>query len=155
MDNVSTAIRELREENRFFHLFSQEELAVLAPLFGVVGYPARAQVFAEGEPTMVPFFLVLSGALEINKKTDFGRPFVLARVTRGALMGQVSLNPSSRVAPVTAVTLETTELLMMSSDRVAELLERHPAIGVKILKEIVRVQNIRMLEMVERMTASL
>jgi len=155
MDNVSTAIRQLREENRFFHLFGQDELAVLAPLFGVVEYPTRGVVFAEGEPTMVPLFLVLTGALEINKKTDFGRPFVLAKVTRGALMGQVSLSRTPRVAPVTAVTLDATELLMMSADRVVELLEKHPAIGIKILKEIIRVQNVRMLELVDRMTASL
>jgi len=155
MDNVSVAILQLREENRFFHLFSQEELGVLAPLFGVVEYPARSAVFAEGEPTMVPLFLVLTGALEINKKTDFGRPFVLAKVTRGALMGQVTLNAAPRVAPVTAVTLEATELLMMSADRVADLLENYPAIGIKILKEIIRVQNVRMLELVDRMTASL
>lgn len=155
MDDVSNAIRELKEENRFFHLFSQEELAILFPLFGVVHYPAKAVVFAEGEPTMVPLFVVLKGSLEISKKTDFGRPFVLAKLTRGALMGQVSLLPTSRVAPVSAVTREETELLMMSADRVAELLEKHPGVGVKILKEIIRVQNIRMLDMVDRMTASL
>jgi len=155
MDDISIAIRQLREEGRFFQLFSQEELALLFPFFGVVHYPAKAVVFAEGEPTMVPFFVVVEGALEISKKTDFGRPFVLAKITRGALMGQVSLNATPRVAPITAVALKETEVLMMSADRVAELLEKHPTIGIKILKEIIRVQNIRMLDMVDRMTASL
>ena len=155
MDEISNAIRQLKEEGRFFQLFSQEELALLFPYFGLVHYAAKAVIFAENEPTMVPLFVVVKGALEVNKKTDFGRPFVLAKITRGALMGQVSLNSSPRVAPITAVALEDTELLMMSADRITELLERHPVIGIKILKEIIRVQNIRMLEMAERMTSSL
>lgn len=155
MDDVSNAIKQLRDEKRFFHLFSQEELALLFPLFGMVHYPAKATIFSEDELANVPFFVVFHGSLEINKKTDFGRPYVLARITRGALMGQISFTVSQNRASVSAVTIEDTDLLMMSADRVAAVLEKHPSIGVKLLREIIRVQNIRMSELATRMTTTL
>jgi len=155
MDDVSRAINELKEERRFFHLFTHEELALLFPLFGMVHYATKTTIFEEEKPSSIPLFVVYSGSLEIYKKTDFGRPYVLARVTRGALMGQISLTISDNIASVSAVTIEDTNLLMMSADRVSALLEKHPAIGVKILKEIIRVQNIRMNDLVSRMAATL
>jgi CRP-like cAMP-binding protein len=155
MDDVSIAIKQLRDERRFFHLFSHEELALLFPLFGMVNYPEKSTIIEEGESTALPFFVVISGALEITKKTDFGRPFVLAHITRGAIMGQVSLVPSDNKAVISAVTNDGVDLLMMSADRVTEVLDKHPTIGIKILKEIVRVQNIRMTDLVSRMAATL
>jgi CRP-like cAMP-binding protein len=155
MDDVSIAIKQLREERRFFHLFTQEELALLFPLFGKVHYAAKSTIFSEDETANVPFFVVYNGALEIYKKTDFGRPYVLARVKRGALMGQISLTVSDNKASVSAATIEVTELLMMSADRVSEVLEKHPSIGIKMLKEIIRVQNIRMSDLVSRMASTL
>lgn len=155
MDDVSTAIKQLRDEKRFFHLFSQEELALLFPLFGMVHYPAKTTVFSEDELVNVPFFVIFQGSLEINKKTDFGRPYVLARITRGSLMGQISFTVSQNRATVSAVTIEDTDLLMMSADRVVAVLEKHPSIGVKLLREIIRVQNIRMSELATRMTTTL
>ena len=155
MDDVSRAIKQLQDEKRFFHLFSQEELALLFPLFGMVHYPTKATIFSEDDNSNGPFFVVFNGSLEINKKTDFGRPFVLARITRGALMGQISFTVSANRAAVSAVTLDATDLLMMSADRVKAVLEKHPTIGVKLLREIIRVQNIRMTELVSRMASTL
>jgi CRP-like cAMP-binding protein len=155
MDDVSIAIKQLRDERRFFHLFTQEELALLFPLFGMVHYAAKSTIFEEEESVALPFFVVFTGALEITKKTDFGRPFVLAHITRGALMGQVSLAPSDNKAVISAVTNEGTDLLMMSAGLVSEVLEKHPTIGIKILKEIIRVQNIRMTELVSRLAGTL
>lgn len=155
MDEVSQAIKQLRDEKRFFHLFSQEELALLFPLFGIVHYAAKSTVFAEEDTTNIPFFVVYNGALEINKKTDFGRPFVLARISRGSLMGQIAFTVSRNRATVSAITLEETDLLMMSADLVVAVLDKHPTIGIKLLREIIRVQNIRMADLVTRMIATL
>jgi hypothetical protein len=70
-------------------------------------------------------------------------------------MGQVSLAPSDNKAVISAVTNDGVDLLMMSADRVTEVLDKHPTIGIKILKEIVRVQNIRLTDLVSRMAATL
>ena len=70
-------------------------------------------------------------------------------------MGQISFTVTENRAAVSAVTLEDTDLLMMSADRVAAVLDKHPSIGVKLLREIIRVQNIRMSDLVTRMLTSL
>lgn len=155
MDDVSNAIKQLSNEQRFFHLFSQEELALLFPLFGMVNYPKKALVFGEGDSANIPFFVVYNGSLEVRKSTDFGRPFVLARINRGALMGQLSFAPGNARASVSAITLEETDLLILSADRIARLFNEHPEVGVKLLKEVIRVQNIRMNQLVYRLTSAL
>jgi hypothetical protein len=53
------------------------------------------------------------------------------------------------------VALKNSEFLQASAEEIAGLIERHPAIGIKILAEIVRIQDIRLEELLERFTATL
>jgi CRP-like cAMP-binding protein len=153
MEKLTAIIAALREEKRFFHLFDEEELNVLAPLFLLSRYQPGETLIEEGDPAGGPFAIVLSGSLEVKKKTEFDRPIVIAKVGRGALLGYSSIYPSSRTFPITAVTMEKTEILYMPPERLAHLLSERPAIGVKILKEVIRVQDTRLQELLARFTA--
>ncbi len=155
MPKVSQAIDELRRENRFFHLFTAAELAVLQPLFHLTRCLRGETLIEEGDPAGGPFAIVLSGALEIKKQTDFGSQVVLAKVTRGALLGHSSIYLRNRPSPITAAARENTEILYLPQENLAALLENHPAIGVKILQEVIRVQDIRLQELVERFAGTL
>ena len=155
MPKVSQAIDGLRRENRFFHLFTAAELEVLQPLFHLTRNHSGETLIEEGDPTGGPFAIVLSGALEIKKQTDFGSQVVLAKVTRGALLGHSSVFLRNRPSPITAVARENTEILYLPPEQLAALLESHPAIGVKILQEVIRVQDIRLQELVERFAGTL
>ena len=155
MPTVSQAIAELRQENRFFHLFSDAELAALEPLFELTRCRQGEILISEGDPAGGPFSIILSGTLEIKKLTEFGRFVVLAKVTRGAIQGYSSIYLRNRPLPITAVALEETELLSLPREKLAALLENHPALSVKILREVVRVQDIRLQELAARFAATL
>ena len=155
MPSVSQAIAELRQENRFFHLFGDAELAALEPLFELTRCRQGEILISEGNPAGGPFSIILAGALEVKKQTEFGRFLVLAKVTRGALLGYSSVYQSSRPFPITAVALEDTAFLALPQERMAALLETHPAIGIKILREVIRVQDVRLQELVARFAATL
>ncbi len=155
MPKVKQAIDELRRENRFFHLFTDAELEVLQPLFQLTRCPRGETLIEEGDPAGGPFAIVLSGALEVKKETEFGHQVVLAKTIRGALLGYASIYLSNRPLPITAVALEDTESLSMPPEQLAALLENHPVIGVKILKEVIRVQDIRLQELLVRFAGTL
>ena len=155
MPTVSQAISELRRENRFFHLFSDAELEVLRPLFQLTRCRQGETLISEGDAEGGPFSIVLSGSLEIKKLTEFGRYVVLAKVTRGALQGYSSVYHRSRPFPITAVVMEGTELLSLPKEKLDALLDNHPAIGIKILREVIRVQDVRLQELVVRFAATL
>lgn len=155
MPNVSQAIDELRREHRLFHLFNETELAMLHPLFHLIRSRCGEILIAEGNPAGGPFSIVLSGALEVKKQTEFGRHVVLAKVTRGAILGYSSIYPNTRPFPITAVAMEDTEILALAPEKLKTLLEEYPAIGVKILREVIRVQDIRLQELVGRFAATL
>jgi CRP-like cAMP-binding protein len=153
MEKLTDIVTSLREENRFFHLFDEVELKILVPLFLLARYQSGETLIEEGDPAGGPFAIVLSGSLEVKKKTEFDRPIVIAKVGRGALLGYASIYQSSRPFPITAVTMEKTEILYLPPTRLVELLDQHPAIGVKILKEVIRVQDTRLQELLARFTA--
>ena len=155
MPKISQAIDELRREKRFFHLFTEAELAVLQPLFHLTRCLRGENLIEEGDSAGGPFAIVLSGVLEIKKQTDFGSQVVLAKITRGALLGHSSVHLRSRPFPITAVAREETEILYLPPEQLAALFENHPAISVKILQEIIRVQDIRLQELVERFAGTL
>lgn len=155
MDNVSRNIEQLRRDKRFFHLFSEAELEVLSPLFHLTRCRAGEVLIEEGNPVGGPLAIVVGGALEIKKRTDFGGALVLAKVSRGALLGYSSIYPSNRPFPITAVALEETDILFMQPDQVARIMEQYPTIAVKMLREVIRVQDIRLQELLARFTATL
>jgi CRP-like cAMP-binding protein len=153
METLNKLIASLREENRFFHLFDDEELAVLIPLFNLALFQPGQILIEEGDPAGGPFSIVLSGSLEVKKKAEFGSPIVLAKVGRGALLGYSSILQSSRPFPITAVAMEKTQILYVPPPRFVGFLDQYPAIGVKILKEIIRVQDARLEDLLARFTA--
>jgi CRP-like cAMP-binding protein len=152
---VRDSIASMREENWFFHLFNQGELEILIPLFHLAHCSPGKTLVEEGAPAGGPFSIIISGSLEVKKKTDFGGSVILARITRGALLGYSSVYNRTRPFPIAVVALENSEFLQASAEEIAGLIERHPAIGIKILAEIVRIQDIRLEELLERFTATL
>jgi CRP-like cAMP-binding protein len=139
-----------REEIPFSFL-NEEDFGKIACFFESVTYPAHAVIFREGDPAEFIGF-VLAGKLEVKKQTEFkGNQLIIAILTKGALVGELSIfDEHARSATVEAV--EETSLLILRNDAFDRLLRENPEIGIKLLKGFIRILSLRLRKTTERLT---
>lgn len=151
--DVKSVLPGLKAEVRLFRILDKEEFGVLAPYFDLQAYPAGTTVIREGDAGD-RVGVVVSGKLETKKQTKFGNhAIVLAQITRGALVAQGSIFDPDQPYPVTIEALEDTHIISISAADLEEILEKHPALGVKLLREVIRVLVIRWQELIQRFSS--
>lgn len=91
-------------------------------------------IFREAEPgdTM---FIVLSGQVEILKRTTRGANRQLALLNQGDIFGEMSLL-DTLPRSASAVAKERTEVLAIQEDGFEKLLARNPQFGIKLMKSL-------------------
>jgi len=115
-------------------LFSQlerEGLRALVEAFEMITVPADEPVIIEGEEG-AEAYIVARGELEVRKSAGDGEPpIVLARLTNGALFGEMALlSRAPRAASVVAC--RPSILLVAKRDALEEVAERRPDVGVEL-----------------------
>ena len=115
-------------------------LARIVDVTRVIGVPAGALVFAEGEPAR-SMYIVREGELEICKRARNGAEFCLAVLQRGDCVGEMSLidiQPRS----ATARALADATLCVLDQQAIAKLyqtdLEVYTLLVLNIAREISR-----------------
>ena len=117
-----------------FSVFTQQEHAVLFDYCHVKTYYEHETVFTCGDYNE-EVCLVLKGKLRLvaNREANSGSaPLEIAYLTQGDFLGENCLSHS--VFRLSGTAVEFTELLCISKGRLKNLLDEHPAIGVKILR---------------------
>ena len=117
-----------------FSVFTQQEHAVLFDYCHVKTYYEHETVFTCGDYNE-EVCLVLKGKLRLvaNREANSGSaPLEIAYLTQGDFLGENCLSHS--VFRLSGTAVEFTELLCISKGRLKNLLDEHPAIGVKILQ---------------------
>ncbi len=134
-----------------FKFLSEEEISTLCPYTTLQTWPAEAVIMKEGEPGDFMGFL-LSGKLSVRKETSFpGKEVLMAILEKGSLVGEASIvNPSHRNA--TVVALEKSDLLILTFENMAKLIEANPSLAVKLLQRIIHVVSLRFSKTVERLS---
>jgi CRP-like cAMP-binding protein len=147
---VKELIRDLREE-LIFSLLDDEDIEKIAPYFELKTYPSGEVVFKEKDPGDF-VGCVISGKLEVKKQTEFkGNQVIIALLTKGALVGELSIfDRHSRSATVEAV--EKTTMLILRNDAIEALMQEHPHTGIKLLRGLLRILSIRLRKATERLT---
>lgn len=151
--DVQKVMPELRDEVGMFRILDDEEFGHLVPFFELQCYPAGTTLIREGE-TGDRVGIVVSGKLETKKQTKFGNhAIVLAQITRGALVAQGSIFEPEKPHPITIEALEDTTVVSINSASLEEILQKHPVLGVKLLREVIRVLVIRWQELIQRFSS--
>lgn len=149
-DELKKIINDLKDKLQVFQLLTDQELDTVIPYFERVKYKSGTTLFKEGEPGDY-FGIVLSGKLEVKKETEFkDKSIVLALLGKGSFTGELSML-DGQVRSAAVVALEDSELFILKRDTLDAFMEKHPYIGIKILKGIVRTMSIRLRRSVERM----
>jgi CRP-like cAMP-binding protein len=108
-----------------------EHLSKIAALAEVRSYPGRAVVVNQGEPARA-LFAIGRGRLKVASSGPDGRDTVLGIMAEGEVFGEVALlDGGARSATCTAI--EPCELLVIDRAQFLDLLEKSPAIAVKLL----------------------
>ena len=147
---IKDHLNELREEI-IFSLLDDEDIEKVTPFFQLIEYPEKTVVFREGDPGDFVGF-VIAGKVEVKKQTEFkGNQLIIALLTKGAMVGELSIfDNRKRSATVEAV--EDTTLLLLRHDSLEALIQEFPYTGVKILKGLIRILSLRLRKATERLT---
>lgn len=98
---------------------------------------------------------IISGRLEIGKKTEYGeKQVILAIYGEGSMIGESSVIDELPIS-VTAIALEDTTLGILSRENLNKLLDSNPTVGLKFLKGMYLTVTIRLRKSFERLASIL
>lgn len=99
-------------------------------------------LFREGDKGDYVCFIV-DGELAVMKEAAEGKHVVIARLSRGRTIGEMSIiDHTPRSATVKAQSSST--LVILTEKGLETILEKHPKIGIKILKGLARLLSMNM-----------
>jgi CRP/FNR family cyclic AMP-dependent transcriptional regulator len=106
-------------------------------------------VFAEGDVGDA-LYLILSGRVEIEKKDKKGHAASLAKLSDGAVVGEMSLIAGSTKRSATAKATSEVTLLRISADRFQKLVKSDHLAALKVVRNMAQVMSRRLLAMDEK-----
>lgn len=119
-----------------FSSLGAEHIALLSQRMEKRRRQAQTILFRENDPGD-SFFVVLSGAVKIFKKSKEGEEKILAIFNAGDSFGELSLI-DGKPRSATAQTLEDTELVVISRPHFLEMLQTHFDLSLGIMTELVQ-----------------
>ncbi|MFA6010814.1 MAG: cyclic nucleotide-binding domain-containing protein [Desulfobacteraceae bacterium] len=125
-----------------FDELSPIELSLTADYMNFFDLEQGKTLFKEGDIGDYICFVV-EGAVDVLKMSGSGKRAVIATLTRGSTIGEMSIIDNiSRSATVRA--RKDSTLVILSRKGFNAILESHPKIGIKILKGVARLLSLNM-----------
>lgn len=137
----SNRIRNILKEIHFFEEFTNEELDFFSKQLSLRSVPKNTTLFQEGEVGDYLFFIV-EGSVEIRLGSASAKN-IIATLGYGQCVGQMALiDDYPRSATVTA--MEPSELLLITKNKMDNMIKEYPALGIKIFKGLAKNLSIRL-----------
>ena len=150
--NVRDIMIQLKNESGFFRILTEEEINQTSSYFKISEYPAGSVASKPDEPLDL-MGIVISGEVIFEEKTEMeGRWIVQARLTRGSILAHPSMF-GVKPPPVRVLISKDSVFLVIDKLTFDSFLKKHPEIGVKFLKEMIRVLYIRLRNYAVRFTS--
>ncbi len=146
---LSKEMSDSEEETRSFLInlpifssFNVDELSIFARHMSFVHLRRGEYLFVEGDQGTFMGFVV-SGILEVQKKSETGESITLARLTKGSSIGEMALiDKSPRSA--TVIARQATTMVTLTDKGFDLLAENHPPLGIKVIQKIARLLSLNM-----------
>ena len=141
--------RDTEEETRSFLIslpifssFNVDELSILSKHMSFVHLKRGEFLFVEGDQGTFMGFVV-SGLLEVLKKSESGENITLTRLTKGSSIGEMALiDKSPRSA--TVIARQPTTMVTLTDKGFDILANKFPNLGIKVIKKIARLLSLNM-----------
>jgi len=130
-----TSISELRE-NPLFENLTNEEIEAVIPLLAEKKMSAGTTVFVENMPGE-SLYLIRQGTIKISKMVSEGQEKILVVLSADDFFGDLALFDSS-ARSTTARVAEDAVLLKLTKEIFDQFCNQNPALGLKVMKNIVR-----------------
>ncbi len=141
-DEIKETVLNLLMRLHMFDEVDSVELNVIADHMNYFEIEKGRYIFKEGDEGNFICFVV-KGGIDIIKKTNTGEERTIATVHRGASLGEMTvIDKTHRSASARAKTDAT--LLILSEKNFNTLLDKHPRIGIKVLKGLTRILSLHM-----------
>jgi len=148
--NFNNELKYLLHTVPIFEGLENDELETLSNYLVPKELPMGGLVCKEGQHANFLCF-VTSGQLDVGKKLDDSEVNI-ATIEEGGTMGEMALiDGLTRSATVRAKIAST--VLLLRREEFDQILEKHPEIGIKILKGIARVMSLNLRKASAQITA--
>ncbi|MFL5815586.1 MAG: Crp/Fnr family transcriptional regulator [Bdellovibrionia bacterium] len=138
------------KENVLFSTLSMRELKYLSNFVYERTYESEEQIFEQGDRG-VGMYLIASGRVAIRTHNSQGD--VLHTVlNEGSFLGELALVDPQHLRTAQAIPLERSVLIGFFKPDLEDIIQRNPAMGVKILFQLSTVLGKRLLETTQRIT---
>ena len=137
-------------ENILFRTLNKRELRYLSNVVYERIYQPNEVIFEEGDRGFGMYFII-NGRIAITSKGPEGEALITL-LGKGSFFGELSLIDPENIRTGTAISKDRSLLIGLFKPDLAEILERKPNMGVKILLQLSKVLGRRLLETTERIT---
>jgi CRP/FNR family transcriptional regulator len=114
----------------------QDKLDAFRSCSVITLYRPRQVVFAEGGAAS-GLYVVCRGAVKVYQSDRFGRDHILGVAQPGDVLGELPLD-ARETCSVSAETLTDTQLCFLPRERLTDLLQLHPTIGMRLVAALSR-----------------
>jgi CRP-like cAMP-binding protein len=136
-----------------FDELKTNELETMADYMQSIKIEKDEILFNEGDKGDYVCF-ILDGTLEVIKESSLGERAVIATLSRGRSIGEMSvIDDFPRSATVRALT--EAHLLTLTHKNFQKILKENPLIGIKLLKKISRLLSLNLRQTSSRLTESI
>ncbi len=136
-------IKEFLKKVELFRELNDKELSVILKEVHTKNYAPRKYLFQENSPANKYLFIILSGEVELFKKTPFGEERRLSYFSTYDFLGEGTIMADTPHS-TNARALTATTVLCISKAGFTHLFDTETAIGLKIFKQISKVISRRM-----------
>jgi CRP-like cAMP-binding protein len=149
--SINEIMLQLKEEGSVFRLLDDDEINRAASYFEIFTFPAGSIIPKPHEPFEM-LAIMVSGEVVVEGKTEMkGTQVALSRMTRGALIAHPQIFGVQRL-PFSGKVQKDATFLGINKKSFDLFLNEHPEIGIKFLKEFIRVIITRFQNLAVRFT---
>ncbi|HUP57200.1 MAG TPA: cyclic nucleotide-binding domain-containing protein [Bdellovibrionota bacterium] len=143
---IPTALR----ENVLFRTLSERELSFLSTMVYERVYEPGEPIFRQGDRGF-GLYVIVKGTVAIKTQAQGAEHILVTKLGRGSFFGELSLLEMENLRSASALAVEKTILVGFFKPDLKEILDRKPAMGVKILQQLALVLGTRLIETTDRL----
>jgi CRP-like cAMP-binding protein len=134
-----------------FNFLSTEEIEELCSYLELREWAIDGVVMKEGDDEDYMGFLI-EGKLAVKKKTGYwGKNIIIAILEKGAMVGEGAFIDSG-LRSTTIIAMEPSRLLILSVQKMEELISNNSLLAIKLMKRMLYIMTIRLRKAGERIS---
>ncbi len=147
----NASVTEVLKQNVLFKTLTRREIRYLGSLVYERVYQTDEPIFKQNDRG-IGMYVISKGRVAIRTQSTGGEELLVTTLAENSFFGELALVDPDNIRTASAIALERTVVIGFFKPDLMELLERKPAMGVKILFQLSTVLGRRLLETTDKIT---